>query len=432
MGLRRALQLLDLRRGEARTAGLSFVCFFCLLSASYVVRPIRDALGVEGGVKNYPWLFTGTFVSTLVLYPALGALASHTTRTRFAASVFATIAASLVVFRLLLSSSLPQIDLGRAFFVWVSVFNLILTSVFWGVMADVFSNEQGRRLFGAIAGGGTVGALAGPLMTRRLVHVVGVEGMLLVAAALIGIALLCVGGLARGRRAGSLAGDGAEPPPEPVIGGKVLAGLSRVAGSRYLLMISVYILLLTTTATFVYFQQGWIVERAIKSRADRTAFFASIDLATSIITLVVQLGLTRWLVRRIGVTGLLVALPLITGLGFAVLAIAPVLVALAIFQSIRRTGEYGLARPGREILFTLVDREDKFKAKNVVDVVVYRGGDVAAGWLNFGLTSAGLGVGATALAALPLCGLWAVTAGRLGRMEARRRLALGKLEERPT
>jgi AAA family ATP:ADP antiporter len=413
-------------RGEWVLAALSFVCFFCLLSTNYVLRPIRDAFGVEGGATNLALLFTGTFTVTLLLYPLLGALASRTTRTHFAAAVLSTIAASLLVFRLLLGTDVSELALGNALFVWVSVFNVLLTSLFWGVMADVFDNDQGRRLFGMIAAGGTAGALAGPLLTRGIVHAVGVEGMMLVAAGLMMAALGCVVVLGRLSRRAT---GGATPPRDPVIGGTIFAGLSSVMRSRYLLGIAAYILLLTTTATFVYFQQASIVESFFEGRAERTEFFATLDLVTNLITLAVQLIGTRLLVRRLGVTGLLVALPVITGLGFAALAMAPALMVLAVFQAMRRAGEYGLARPGREILFTLVSREDKFKAKNVVDVVVYRGGDAAVAWLNIGLTGAGLGVGATALCALPLCGVWAATGVSLGRMERRRRLASGRENE---
>lgn len=407
----------DARRGELARAVVAFFCFFCLLAASYILRPIREALGVEGGVENFAYLFSGTFIVTLLLYPALGALASRTNRTRFAIGVFSVIAVSLVVFRLLLAGDLPERYLAWAFYIWVSVFNVMLTSIFWGVMADVFTNEQGRRQFGLIAAGGTAGAMTGPILTRLLVGIVGVEGMLLLAAAVITGALACVIALSRARVGRP---DPAEPS-DPIIGGTTFDGLQRVARSPYLRRISAYILLLTATATFVYFQQGWIVEQAIKDRTERTEFFATVDLFTNILTLVVQVFLTRLIARRLGVTTLLIILPLVTGLGFAVMAIAPLLAAVAIFQVIRRTGEYGLARPGREILFTLVSREDKFKAKNVVDVVVYRGGDAAVAWLNFALAGVGLGVGATALCALPLCGLWVFTARSLGRMEATRR-----------
>lgn len=425
MGLRRIRGLLELRGGEGMPAALSFACFFCLLAASHVLRPIREALGIEGGVYTLPWLWTGTFVGTLVLYPALGALASRTTRTRFAAAVFATIAASLIVFRMLLAGDLPEVPLARAYYVWVSVFNVLLTSVFWGVMADVFSNEQGRRLFGAIAAGGTAGAVCGTVTTRLLVRAFGVEGMLLIAAVLIGVALVCVAGLSRKRRA-----DDGSVPPDPIIGGHILDGLSHVARSRYLLTICASILLLTSTATFVYFQQAWIVDREIADRAGRTEFFANVDFGAQMLTLLVQLVLTRWAIRRVGVTGLLVAVPLVTGLGFAALAIAPALMVVAVAQVLRRASENGLGRPAREILFTVVSREDKFKAKNVVDVVVYRGGDAVVGWLNVGLKAAGLGLGALALAALPLCALWVFTGVALGRMEERRRRQI--LEERPT
>jgi AAA family ATP:ADP antiporter len=413
-------RLTDVRAGEVVSAALSFACHFSLLSANYVVRPIREALGVEGGIENYPWLFTGTLVSTLAIYPLLGALASRTTRTRFAAGVFAVIAASLIGFSLLLRSDLPEVRVGQAFFVWVSVFNLILTSVFWGVMADVFSNEQGRRLFGVIAAGGTAGAMVGPFTTRLLVSRLGVEGLLLLAAGLIAAALACVIGLAR---VAPRSGGAAPREPEPVIGGAVFDGLSHVARSPYLRAISLYILFLTATATFVYFQQGWIVNRELAGRAERTEFFATLDTVTNVLTLVVQLFLTRAIARRLGVTALLVALPLVSAAGLGLLAAAPALLAVGLFQAVRRMSDYGLARPGREILFTVVSREDKFKAKNVVDVVVYRGGDAATAWLNTGLKAAGLGIGAVGLAALPLCALWAFTARALGRMEERRRAA---------
>jgi AAA family ATP:ADP antiporter len=298
------------------------------------------------------------------------------------------------------------------------VFNFILASVFWGLMADVFSNEQGRRLFGAIAAGGTAGAFSGPLMTRALVHLVGVEGMLLVTAGFVGLALACVAGVARGGRAREETGGF---PPDSIIGGRVLAGLTNVARSPYLLTLCATVVLLSTTATVLYFQQLWIVEREISDRADRTAFFAVVDFWAQSITLVTQLLLTRWLVRRVGVTGLLVAVPLVIGVSFVLLAIAPVLASFAIAQVLRRAGESGLGRPAREILFTVVPREDKFKAKNVVDVVVYRGSDAAMSWLTIALV--GVGARAMALAALPLCALWIVISVALGRMEERRRLA---------
>jgi len=425
MGLRRLLlRVLDLRRGEGRALVLSFICFLALMSTNYVLRPIRDALGVESGPENYALLFTGTFTATLILYPMLGALAARTTRTRFAVAVLATIAASLIGFRMLLVSDLPQVYIASGFFIWLSVFNVLLTSVFWSVMVDVFSNEQGRRLFGAIAAGGTVGAMVGPLATSGLVHVVGVGGMLLVAAGLLVLALACLLGMPR------RTGAGTDAPPDPIIGGKVLAGLASVARSRYLRTISIYILFLVSTATFLYFQQGWFVERSFASREDRTQFFAHLDLATNILALVVQVLITRRLIKRLGVAFVLAILPVVTALGFAVLAIVPYLAAFAVFQVMRRASDFSLAKPAREILFTVVSREDKFKAKNVVDVVVYRGGDAVFAWISIGLTTAGLGLGALALAVVPLCAVGAVSAVALGRMEERRRTA--PPEERPT
>jgi len=413
---------LDLRPGELAPFVLSFVAFTALLSASYVLRPIRDALGIQGGVHTYPWLFTGTFVATLALYPLLGAIASRTTRTLFAVIVYALVMVGLLVFRVLIERDPHGQVLARAFFIWVSVFNVLLVSVFWSVVTDAFSNQQGRRLFGPIAAGGTAGALLGPLLARSLVSGIGVPGLLLVAAALVAITIACVIALNRAAQhlaASSDDGETAGLARDLKIGGTTLDGLKRVVRSRYLSGIAVYIVLLTATATVAYFQQGWIVQHLIPDTESRTELFATLDLCTNGITLLIQILLTRALLRRVGLGQVLAILPLVTAIGFAGLAAAPVLVVFAVFQVVRRAGDYGLARPAREILFTVVPREDKFKAKNVIDVVVYRASDAAFAWATLLLSLAGLGVVATSLVALPLCAVWIACAISLGRQERR-------------
>jgi AAA family ATP:ADP antiporter len=406
---------LDFRPGEVVPFALSFTAFTALLTASYVLRPLRDALGIQAGVNTYPWLFTGTFIVTLVLYPLFGAIATRTTRTIFAVIVYAIVMLGLLAFRVLIEEDPHDQDLARAFFVFVSVFNVLLVSTFWSVMTDVFSNEQGHRLFGPIAAGGTAGALLGPLLARQLVAGVGVPGLLLVAAALIALTIACVVALNRAGRATRGEAGGRDLP----IGGTTLDGVASLVRSRYLLGIAGYILLLSGTATIAYFQQGWIVQHILTDSESRTELFATLDLFTNGITLLIQIMLARVLLRRLGLPRVLAILPVVTAIGFLGLAGAPVLIVFAVFQVVRRASDYGLARPGREILFTVVPREDKFKAKNVIDVVVYRASDAGFAWLTALMAAAGLGVVSTSLVALPLCAAWTVLAIALGRQERR-------------
>ncbi len=411
---------LDLRPGELAPFALSFTAFTCLLAASYVLRPLRDALGIHGGVHTYPWLFTGTFVGTLVLYPLLATIATRTTRTVFAVITYALVMVSLLVFRLLVARDPDSEILARVFFVFVSVFNVLLVSTFWSVMTDVFSNQQGRRLFGPIAAGGTAGALLGPVLAGTLVSGIGVPGLLLVAAGLIGLTIGCVIALGRTAHRASEAGEHDRRAVSDLpIGGTTLDGLKRVARSRYLLCIAGYIVLLTATATIAYFQQGWIVEQVLPDRESRTELFATLDLVTNGITLLIQVVLTRWLLSNVGLGWVLSILPAVTAIGFAGLAAAPILGVFALFQVTRRASDYGLARPGREVLFTVVARADKFKAKNVLDVVIYRASDAAFAWLTLLMSMGGLGVAATSLVALPLCAGWIAVAFALARQERR-------------
>jgi AAA family ATP:ADP antiporter len=408
---------LDFRPGELVPFALSFLAFTALLSASYVLRPLRDALGIQAGVNTYPWLFTGTFAVTLVLYPLLGAVASRTTRTLFAVITYTIVMLGLLVFRVLIARDPHDQVLARAFFVFVSVFNVLLVSIFWSVMADVFTNEQGHRLFGPISAGGTAGALVGPLLARGLVGTVGVPGLLLVAAALVALTIACV--VALNRSGHARAPDARGVVRDLAIGGTTLDGLKSLSRSRYLLGIAGYIVGLSGTATIAYFQQGWIVQHILTDSESRTELFATLDLITNGITLLIQILLARMLLRRIGLPWVLAALPIITALGFIGLAAAPVLAVFALFQVVRRASDYGLARPGREILFTVIPREDKFKAKNVIDVVVYRASDASFAWLTALMAMGGLGVAATSLVALPVCAAWAALALGLGRQERR-------------
>jgi AAA family ATP:ADP antiporter len=406
------------RRGEAAAACWSFAYFFCLLCGYYVLRPVRDEMGIAGGVERLPWLFTGTFLAMVGVVPVFGALAARYPRRTLLPIVYAFFIACILALFALLRSGVAPAWAPAAFFIWLSVFNLFVVSVFWSFMADVWREEQARRLFGFIAAGGSAGALVGPALTAAVVGRIGPVNLLPGAAAVLAGALLCI---ARLRRA-ALARGPADPAgragdDEGALGGGALDGVTLVARSRYLLGISLFVVLSTVLATFVYFQQAHIVRASFADPARRTAVFALIDLAVNALTIGAQLFLTSRLVARLGLPRTLALLPALSFLGFAALGAAPVVGVLVPFQVLRRAAQYGIAGPAREMLFTVVRREEKYKAKNFVDTVVTRGGDAVSGWAFAGLAALGLGLTSIAVVALPLSAAWAAMAIYLGRRQ---------------
>jgi AAA family ATP:ADP antiporter len=294
---------------------------------------------------------------------------------------------------------------ARAFYVWVSVYNLFVVSVFWSFMADVFSREQGKRLFGLIAAGGSLGAIAGPTLAAWLAQTLDLTLLPLVAAVLLFGAMLAVVTLDHRQQ-----GSGKRDP----LHGGVWEGVQLVAGSRFLQGIAVFIWLYTTLATFLYFQQAHLVADAFDDPADRTSLFATIDLLVNTLTIAIQLFLAGRIMQSAGIGKTLAALPLLLAAGFAVLAAAPTIAVLITVQVLRRAGNYGITRPAREVLYTSMSRKARYKAKNFIDTVVYRGGDALAGWLFAGLKAAGLGLGGIALLAVPLAIAWGWIGYKLG------------------
>ncbi|HEY1327099.1 MAG TPA: Npt1/Npt2 family nucleotide transporter [Casimicrobiaceae bacterium] len=418
-------------RPEERTAlGWSFAYFFCLLAGYYVLRPLRDEMGIAGGVKNLQWMFTATFVVMLAAVPLFGWVVATLPRRRFIPLVYHFFVANIAIFWTLLTLGVSVPIVARVFFVWISVFNLFAVSVFWSFMADLYTSEQGKRLFGFIAAGGSAGALLGPAITVALAVPLGHVNLLIVAAVLLELAVLCA------RRLEAVAPRvGREPASAKSadgkgLGGGWLAGLAMVLRSPYLAGIALWVLLLSIAGTFLYFQQANIVAAASDDPAVRTRIFATIDLVVGILTIVVQFVATGRLIARFGVGRAAAFLPLVFAVGFAVLASAPVLMVVIAFQAIQRTANFAVSNPAREVLFTVLDREEKYKAKNVIDIVVFRGADAVAGWLFSSLRAAGLGLTALSLVAVPLAFAWLVLALALGRaQEARAREAA--LEIRP-
>jgi AAA family ATP:ADP antiporter len=425
----RAIQrVVDVREEEATALAWSCAYFFFALSSYYIIRPVRDAMGTAGGTRNLQWLFLGTMTAMLLVHPPFGALVAKLPRRKFVSYANRFFVVNLAIFYLLLRI-LPETRLvwvGRAFFIWAAVYNLFVISVFWSVMADSWSTPQGKRLFGFIGVGGTLGGIVGSLITSVLAEQVGVYNLLLISALLLELSTQAMLRVTAASTTAAPLSAAQREDKERVIGGGILAGIAHVAKSPYLLGICLYMLLYTFGSTVLYFQQSGIAETAFSNSDVRTTFFARIDLAVNILTALTQLFLTGRIVKLLGVPITLTLLPALSVLGFLALAVFPLIAVLVTFQVLRRAGEYAVARPARELLYIVVPREDKYKAKNFIDTFVYRAGDQAAAWSMARLTGAGLAMAGTALVAAPLALAWLVIGWWLGRQQE------GKARETPT
>jgi len=410
-------RFIEVRPEEVPVVGWCWLYIFSVLSSYYIMRPIRDQAGVAGGVNNLQWLFTGTLVGMLVLNIPFSYLVKKLPRSRFIPITYRFFAANIVLFAALLhwSDAAQGIWVGRIFFIWVSVFNLFVVSVFWQINVDLFSPEQGKRLFALIAAGATVGAIVGSSLTASLARYVSPIFLLLGAAILLEVAVFSVGRLSR--LSPTLHRQPVAGSEETPIGGSVFAGITHAFRSRYLVNVSLFLLLFAVTSTFLYFQQLGIVSRSFSDRGTQTAFFASVDLVVNVLTLVIQLFLTGRIVLLLGVALTLGVLPALTIIGFGALALFPTIAAVAVFQVLRRAADYAIARPTREVLFTVVPREDRYKAKSFIDTAVYRTGDQVGAWSVALLRWAGLGTAGVALVAIPIAALWLLDALWLGRRQ---------------
>lgn len=407
--------------GEARALLWSFAYFFFLLAAYYVLRPVRDEMGLAGGIRNLPWLFTATFFVMLAAVPLFGALVARLPRHRFIPLVYHFFALNILAFWLMLTFKVALADTARVFFVWISVFNLFAVSVFWSFMADLYRSDQGKRLFGFIAAGGSAGALLGPLLAVTLAESLGRANLLLIALVLLEAAVLCAMRLetaATALKAGNTTATAARPEPE--IGGGWIAGLGMVLRSPYLAGIALWVALLSLAGTFLYFQQLGIVATLSGDPNRRTAIFARIDLAVSLLTILVQFLATGRLIRRFGAGPAAAFLPLVFAAGFLALALTPVLWVVIAFQALQRAANFAISNPAREVLFTVLAREEKYKAKYVIDNVVFRGGDAASGWLYHALRGTGMEPSSISLATVPVAAGWLALALLLGREHERR------------
>lgn len=389
---------------------------FAIQSAYYILRAVRDEISTTNR-GNLQILWTVVFLVMLVAVPAYSWVASRYQRGVFVPLANRFFILNLVLFYLALTflpeSARPWID--RAFYVWASVFALFVVTVFWGFMADLFRNEQGRRLFGFIAVGSSLGGIVGSAITSSLVERLPAFTLLLVACVPLEVASWCVAVLHR-RFGGAELGRPATQP----LGGTAWSGIRVVFGSPYLLTIAGYIGLMTYASTVMYFVQADLVGAAISDRAARTALFARIDLWANVLTIVLQVYLSARIIKWLGVGFCLAILPIIAGVGFLWLGLMPVVTVLVIQQVIDRGVRYGLAKPAREVLWTVVSREEKYKSKAFLDAAIYRGGDLVSGWMYAGLSALGLTISAIALIAAPLTALWAALGVKLGRRQEER------------
>lgn len=385
---------------------------------------MRDEMGILAGVENLQWLFSGTLAVMALAVPLFGWVSSRYPRRQFLIFVYCFFISTLLLFYLLMDESAPQVYLARIFFIWTSVFNLFVVSVFWSFMTDLYTDTQARRLFGFIAAGGTVGALTGPILTALLIEPLGPRNLLLVSATFLGCAVICIVRLSKYSKAVDTPQNLDNPDNSPdinntAIGGSIWAGFTLVLRSPYLLGICLLMMFFTTLATFLYFMQAEIVRDAFDDSSQRTAVFASIDFAVNALTLLTQLFFTSRLIQHLGLAITLAIVPILLAVSFLVLGLSPVLVALIGVQIIRRAGNYAVMKPAREMLYVVLDREQKYKAKNFIDTFVYRGGDAISSWVYAGMRSLGLSLSTVAYIAVPLALIWAWIAFRLGNQHSK-------------
>lgn len=420
--------LFNVRRDEVAPVVLAAVFFFCVLTALMVLRPARDALGMQRGIDSVRWLFIGTALVTLLVNPLFGWLVSRLRRMQFIAATYIFFAFSLVCFYGLLVMAPTAVGMtsGQVFYVWFSVFNLFATMLFWAVMADRFSLAQSKRFFALIAVGGTLGAMFGPWLASVLARPLGTPALLLVSAGFLLAALAAAWAVVHTSGAGALAKstspgqaaieEGAAPAQQQeVIGGRAWDGVKAVLGSRYLLGIAAYVVLMSITATLLYFTRLQMVAALGTDVDARTALFARIDLITQAATLILQAIVAGHLMRRLGVSLTLMLLPVTVMLGFVGLAIVGSLATLIAFEAAFRAIQRALTRPARETLYTVVSRQDKYKSKAFIDTFGYRGGDVLGAQLEGVLSRMALGVAGLVSVAVPLALVWAALALWLGR-----------------
>jgi AAA family ATP:ADP antiporter len=404
--------------GEKRAVFTAFALMFCVMGGYFSVRPIRETVGTILGeaITSDTWMWTAVFAIAIV--PIYGILVARVSRATLVPAIYGSVAVALAATALVFRADPQNMVVGRVFYVGISVINLFLISVFWSFLLELFRSEQTKRLFGFIAAGGTAGALVGPFVTERIVNHVGISGVLFFGAAMFFIAIFCQRALLAEMRAHTARAAGAAgeaPRANRGIGGNPFAGVVLVLKSPYLMGIALFVIMISTANTILYFEQLRLVKDMFDDPEQRTQMFARIDFIVQTMTVVSQVLITGRLAQKLGVTALLVILPLMVMGGFLILAGLGTFIILATVMILRRWGEYAFIRPGREMLWSRLDTESKYKAKNFVDVTVYRFSDAVVAQLQDALKAGGMSPAQAALLGAGACAAWAANGWWLGR-----------------
>lgn len=399
---------------------VAFLYFYCLLFAYYLLRPVREEVGILQGVDNLQWLYTGTFVVMLLIVPVFGWLKNHLSRKPLVRTIYLFFAANLLAFFVLFSDQYLSAWVARAFFIWLSVFNMFAVSVFWSLMADVYPRTRARSLFAPVAAAGSLGGITGSWVTGQYVTEIGIRSLLLLAAVLLVVVALCAARLlgyadrARRARAGA---DGSAQQVAPVQEqqGGIMAGVTALAQSPYLAKIAVISLLYTVIASLLYFIQQNLVAEFLSDSLLRTQFFARINLMINIAALFFQFFATSWLVKRFGVTGTYGGSVVAVVAGVIILGVWPAVLTIAVAQVVLRAGQFGTMKPCYDMLFSAVTQEQKYKSKNFIDTSLVRGGDLVGGWFFTALKALGMTVGGITAVTVALLVALAGVAFNVGR-----------------
>ncbi|MGI9203385.1 MAG: NTP/NDP exchange transporter [Woeseiaceae bacterium] len=417
---------LGIEPGEFVAVAWSFTYFFCILSSYYMLRSVREAMAIVSGVSNIPWLFTGTFVLMLTVTPIFGWVTSRYPRRTFLPWIYYFFIANILifygVFNYAQANEIDQVWIGRAFFVWLSVFNLFVVSVFWSFMADIYSRKQSRRLFGVISAGGSTGALVGPLVTSVLVTRIGFQNLLPISAVVLMLAVFCVFKLRNWVKQRNEARENAQnSTAQPaVIGGSAWAGAKMVLTTPYFAAIAFALACANFLGGATYMYMAELVSITFEGTDRQTQIFAIMDAMINALSFIGQLLLVKHSVRKLGVGGTLALLPVISVIGFTLLAINPTFIIIAGLQVLRRSLGFGFTKPTNDMLYAVVSKEAKYKAKNFIDTAVYRGWDVVSTWTIRSIS--GIGLSGIALLCVPIAVVWSIAVLWIGKEYKRRDL----------